>query len=95
MNEDAFEKVHGPEDKPPLKSQNACFTAAAGLGPSPPRGVEAKFFLVGDEVRWKGADKVIPLGTVGKVVRVYTDGDVEVRVQFGIQWCPLQNKRPK
>ena len=39
--------------------------AALGLGP-------------GDAVTWKGADEELPEGTVGKVLAVHDDGDVEV-----------------
>jgi len=33
---------------------------------------------VGDYVTWKGADKEIPGGTIGRVGQVFGDGDVEV-----------------
>ena len=33
---------------------------------------------MGDLCEWKGADKDVPRGTVGTVVAIHDDGDVEV-----------------
>lgn len=33
---------------------------------------------IGDLVSWKGADEDVPAGTVGRVYRIFGDGDVEI-----------------
>ena len=35
-------------------------------------------FSKGDVVTWKGEDSDLPLGTIGKVSRIYSNGEVEV-----------------
>lgn len=46
-------------------------------------------FSVGDVVTWKGADDEIPSGSLGKVLKVFGDGDVEVSFNErpGVEAC--------
>jgi len=41
-------------------------------------GLQKAAFDVGDEVLWTKADEDIPAGTIGQILRVHLDGDVEV-----------------
>jgi hypothetical protein len=53
---------------------NAAAAAAAGAA-----AAGQNKFKAGDHVTWKGSDEDVPNGTVGTVVIVHSDGDVEVK----------------